>query len=272
MVGPGECGHLYSMKTIVLATDFAEGADQAADYALSMTQQLHARLVIVHAYAQRTDGPEGNNPIPTRLEQLRKRLARRGKNKVATSVLAMYGEPRACIDAVVTEQQADLLIMALADDRPYTARFLGSLPTDMIPQTSVSMLILPPGVQNTAVKTVVLALDLSETVDAVLLGQAKEFVAQIGASLNIICMNDEPDEQQQQAAQRIQGLFESLPHTFSFWPGNDLTTTLDNYMATHPTDLIMLLPRYHSRLRLWLMESVSQQVARQSVVPVLAIV
>ena len=180
MFGPGECGHLYSMKTIVLATDFAEGADQAADYALSLTQQLHARLIIVHAYAQRTDVPAGINPIPTQLEQLRKRLARRSKNKVAISVLAMYGEPRACIDEVVAGQQADLLIMALADDRPYTARFLGSLPTDMIPQTSVSMLILPPGVHYKAVKTVVLALDLSEPVNAVLLGHAKEFVQQAG--------------------------------------------------------------------------------------------
>ena len=272
MFGPGECGHLYSMKTIVLATDFTEGADQAADYALSLTQQLHARLVIVHAYEQLAHVPTSSVPIPTRLERVRERLAHSSKDSVAISVVAKYGEPRACIEAFVAEQQADLLIMALADDRPYTARFLGSLPTDMIPQTSVSMLIMPPGVQNTAVKTVVLALNLSETVDAVLLGQAKEFVAQIGSSLNIICMNDEPDDQQQQAAQRIQGLFEGLPHTFSFWPGNDLTTTLDNYMATHPTDLIMLLPRYHSRLRLWLMESVSQQVARQAVVPVLAIV
>ena len=272
MVGQGEWRQLYRMKTIVLATDFAEGADQAADYALSLTQQLHARLIIVHAYAQRTDVPAGINPIPTQLEQLRKRLARRSKNKVAISVLAMYGEPRACIDEVVAGQQADLLIMALADDRPYTARFLGSLPTDMIPQTSVSMLILPPGVHYKAVKTVVLALDLSEPVNAVLLGHAKEFVQQAGASLAIICMDDDPDAQQQEAAQGIRQLFDGLPHTFSFWPGNDLTTTLDNYMATHPTDLIMLLPGHHSRLSLWLMESVTQQVARQSVVPVLAIV
>lgn len=260
------------MKTIVLAIDFADDADQAAYYALALTQQLHARLVIVHAYEQRTDVPAGLDPIPTQLEQLRKRLAHSTTDSVDISILAMYGEPRACINEVVAGQRADLLIMALADDRPYTARFLGSLPTDMIPQTPVSMLILPPGVHDSAVKSVVLALDLSETVDAVLLGQAKEFVEQIGARLNIICMNDEPNEQQREAAQRIRGLFDGLPHTFSFWPGNDLTTTLDNYMATHPTDLIMLLPKHHSRLSLWLMESVTQQVARQSVVPVLAIV
>lgn len=272
MVGRGEWRHLYGMKTIVLAIDFSEGADQAADYALTLTQQLHARLVIVHAYGQRTDAPAGLNPTPTRLERLRKRLAHSTIDQVDISVLAMYGEPRACINEVVAGQRADLLIMALADDRPYTARFLGSLPTDMIPQTSVSMLILPPGVYDTAVKTVVLALDLSEPIDAVALGHAKEFVQTLGASLAIICMDDDPDHRQREAAQHIRGLFDGFPHTFGFWPGNDLTTTFDNYMATHPTDLIMLLPKHHSRLSLWLMESVTQQVARQAVVPVLAVV
>lgn len=267
-----KCGYLHGMKTIVLATDFAEGADQAADYALTLTQQFHARLVIVHAYEQRIDGPADFASVPDRLEQIRERLANRSKDHVDISVVAKYGEPRSCIDAVVAEQQADLLIMALADDRPYTARFLGSLPTSMIPQTSVSMLILPPGVQDNAVKTVVMAIDLSKPVDAVVLGHAKEYVQQAGASLAIICMDDDPDAQLQQAAQRIRGLFDGLAHTFGFWPGNDLTTTLDNYMITHPTDLIMLLPGQHSRLRLWLMESVTQQVARQALVPVLAIV
>ena len=260
------------MKTIVLATDFTDSATHAADYALALANQLHARLVIVHAYQRRVDEPADFVSTPPRLEQIREQLMQDNKGNVAISVVAKYGEPRACIEAVVAGQQADLLIMALADDRPYTARFLGSLPTDMIPQTSVSMLILPPGSQYKPVKTVVLALDLSEPIDANVLGKANEFVQELGATLNIICMDDDPDPQRQEAAQRIQAFFAGLPHTFSFQPGNDLSITLDDYVTTHPADLIMMLPKHHSRLALWLEESVTQQVARQAVVPVLAIV
>ncbi len=260
------------MKTIVLATNFTESATQAADYALALASQFHARLVIVHGYEPDSDAPAEFVPVPIRLEHIRERLMRASKGSVAISVVAKYGDPRACIEAVVTEQEADLLVMALADDRPYTARFLGSLPTDMIPQTSVSMLILPPGSQYKPVKTVVLALDLSEPINASVLGKANEFVKALGATLDIICMDDDPNLQRQEAAQRIQGLFAGLPHTFSFQPGNDLSITLDDYLTTHPADLIMLLPKHHSRLSLWLMESVTQQVARQAVMPVLAVV
>ena len=261
-----------ALKTFVLATDFTDSNAQVADYALALADQFNARLVIVHAYDERIGGPTNSDAIPASLKRVRKRLMQTGKGSVDVSVVAKYGEPRSCIEAVVAVEQADLLIMALADDRPYTARLMGSLPTEMIPQTSVPMLILPPGTQYKSIETVVLALDLSEPVDAVTLGKAKEFVMQSGASLAIICMNDEPDTQQKEAAQRIRELFAGLPHTFRFLPGNDLTTTLDEYFTTHPADLIVMLPRHQNRLAIWLMESVTQQVARQSVLPVLAIV
>lgn len=260
------------MKTIVLATDFTDGGDLSADYALALAQQLHARLVIVHAYEQRADGLTDFIPIPNQLERVRERLMNITKGSVEIAVVAKYGEPRACIEAVAAEEQADLLIMALADDRPYTARFMGSLTTGMIPQTAVPMLILPPGIRYKPVKTVVLALDLSEPIDAVVLGHAKEFLIRLGAALAIICMDDDPDSQRREAAQRIGELFDGLPHTFSFQPGNDLTTTLANYFITHPADLIMMLPEHHNRLAIWLMESATQQVARQAEVPVLALV
>ena len=260
------------MKTFVLAIDFTDSAAQVADYALALANQFHARLVIVHAYEPRADSPTDSVHTLARLEQIKEQLTHRSKGSVEVSVVARHGEPRASIEAVVAEEQADLLIMALADDRPYTARFMGSLPTDMIPQTVVPMLILPPCSSYKPMKTVVLAIDLSEPTDAVTLGKVKEFVQVLGVSLDIICMDDNPDSQRMEAAKRIQELFDGLPHTFSFLPGYDLTITLDDYSVTHPADLIMMLPKHHNRLAIWFMESVTQQVARQSLLPVLAIV
>lgn len=260
------------MKTFVLATDFTDSATQAADYALALADQLHARLMIVHAYGQRADDLTESEAPPARLERIRERLINIAKGDIEIAVVAKHGEPRSCIEAVVAEEKADLLIMALADDRPYTARFMGSLPTEMIPQTAVSMLILPPGIHYKPVEKVVLAVNLSEPIDTAVLEKAKAFLMQLGATLDIICMDDEPDKQRQKAAQRIQELFEGVPHTFRFLPGNDLTITLDDYITTHPTDLIMMLPKHHNRLAIWLMESVTQQVARQSIAPVLALI
>ena len=261
-----------TIQTIVLATDLTDSAAQAADYALALATRLHARLVLVHAYEHSPDVSSDFVYTPLRLERIRERLVRTCRGSVEVSVVARQGDPRTCIEAVVAEERADLLVMALADTRPYTARFLGSMPTEMIPQTAVSMLILPPGSQYKPLETMVLAVDLSEPIDAVTLGKAKAVAQQLGVALDIICMDDHPDAPRREAARHLRELFVGLPHTFSFWPGNDLTTTLDDYFTTHPADLIMMLPRHHNRLTIWLMESITQQVARQAFVPVLAVV
>ena len=258
--------------TLVLATDFTDTDDQAADYALALADQLDARLVIVHAYAQCADAKVEFSYTPLGLKRLCERLIQSSKGSVDVSAVAKYGEPRDCIEAVVAEQRADLLVMALADTKPYVTQVLGSLPTDMIPQAAVSTLILPPGDHGKPVKTVVLALDLSEAVDALVLGKAKELVRQLGAVLDIISMDSNPAPQRQEAAQRIGWLFDGLPHTFHFLPGTNLTNALGDHLATHPADLIMMLPKHHNLLATWLLQSVTQQVARKALVPVLAVV
>lgn len=260
------------MTTILVATDLSSNAVPAADYAHELARKLHARLVIVHACGPATDGSGNMEPMPIRLTRIRERLMRVSKGSVDITVVAKTGEPLAGIQTAVVEQKADLLIMALTGADPLRVRSDGGLTTYLIPQTTVPMLILPPGSHYEPIRAVVLALDLSEAIDAIALGNAKAFVQALGATLDIICMNDEPDRQQREAAGRIQALFSDLTPTFTFWPGNDLTSTLDDYFARHRADLIMLLPKHRSRFNTWLTESVTQQVAQQAVVPVLAVV
>ncbi|MBC8153126.1 MAG: universal stress protein [Bacteroidetes bacterium] len=260
------------MKTIVLATDLSDTAVPAADYAHELAQKLHARLVIVHAYEPASDTIPDRIAIPVRLTRIRQRLMRISKGSVDIAVIAKAGKPLAGIQTTVAEQEADLLIIALTGPDPLSVRSLGSLTTYLIPQTSVPMLILPPGVRYEPVRNIVLTLDLSDAVDAGALGNARALTQALGATLDIICMNDEPDQHQQEAARQIQEWFSDLTHTFSFWSGNDLTITLDDYFMHHRADLIMMLPRHRSRFDTWLNESVTQQVVRQAVVPVLAVV
>ncbi|GAB2583834.1 universal stress protein [Spirosoma areae] len=269
------------MTTILVATDFSANAHWATDYALELANQLHTRLVIIHAYDPNpntfSDGiaatTEGQQFLAMRhLSKLRSQMMRVTKGSVEVEVVARPGSAVASLVEEAANQKADLLVMGVVGDEPLKARRLGSLATGMIPQTSIPMLLIPPGAVFQKPQTIVLAVDLSQPLNTLSIDTARQFARILQASVDIICIEDEPDEAQQIAARHMQDLFRDQPHTFRFVPGYDIATALDTYLSQHKADLLILLPGPHSRLRLFLLESDTQEVARLATIPVLAAV
>ncbi|MCY7359414.1 MAG: universal stress protein [Rudanella sp.] len=271
------------MNTIMVATDLSASAHWATDYALELASRLRARLVIVHAYDPlpntapahewMSSTAEAEYHVAVRkLNRLRRSIIKTTKGAVGVLVIARPGSPATVIANEASTQQADLLVMGVVGSEPLKARQLGSLATDMITHAPVSMLLVPPGATFHQPKNMVLAVDLSEPVNAIAIDSALRFASLMQASLDVVCVEDEPDATEQKAARQLRDLLRHQPHTFSFLPGLDVALALADYLANHKADLIMLLPKPHSRLRTWLLESVTQEVARLSTLPVLAAV
>lgn len=271
------------MTTILVATDFPANAHWAMIYALELARQLKGRLVLVHAYTpflNVTMSPNRMNPKTQEqhkqaLQQLslqQAQLLELTNSPVAISVVARPGSPTHCIMTEAADQKADLLVMGLAGDEPLKAQKLGSLATDMILHTTVPMLLVPPGATYHKPQKIVLAVNLSKPVDVAALSKAKHVAQLLDARLDVLCMEDEPDESLRKAAERVKKILAAQWHTIHFLSGNNLSVALEHYLAGHLIDLIMLLPRSHSRLRTFWLESNTQGVARSTTVPVLSVV
>ncbi len=268
------------MSTILLATDFSASAHWATDYARQLAQQLKARLVLLYVY----------DPLPAvtpahewltstaeaqymhamhQLTQLRSQLLTQTKGALDISVIARPGSPASGIEDEARQQQADLLVMGLVGDEPRKARLEGSLATNLIPHTPVPLLLVPPGTTYHAIRNIVLALDLAHPIDSLALDTARQFARLFGATLDLVCVEDEPTRKQQRAARQVCERLRNDPHTFRFLPGYDVVLALDHYFAEAKADLIMLLPKPHTWLRTFLFESITQEVARLANVPVL---
>jgi len=271
------------MKTILLPTDFSPSAHWASDYAIQLALFANARLVLLHIYdplvAMGLDGDWLGRETQKQYDQairqlgdLRSRLVHQAKGDVMVSVVARSGLRASVIEEEVVNQQADLLVMGLVGDEPRRAREEGSLATDLIPRTQVPMLLIPPGSRFQTPRNIVLALDLAQPLNLLALNTARQFARLFGATLDMICVEDEPGPDLQQAAVHVRSLLQNDPHTFQFLSGYDLPLALDAYFADHRADLIMLLPKPHSWLRTLLLESVTQETARVASIPVLAAV
>ena len=269
------------MTTILVATDFSANARWATDYALELANRLRGHLVLTCVYNPLCTGsPDSITPVDegqcrrtlVQLSQLRNQLLGATNWPVDISVVARPGPVVSSLVDEAANQCADLLVMSLESDEPPKTRQLGDLATDMISHTSVPMLLVPPGSCYQAMQHLVLGVDLSSPVDALALASVRWFAHLFDAVVDVVCMGHEPDGDLKKAAWGIRDLLSGQPHTFSFLADNDPVTVLDDYLDEHHANLIMLLPKPHSRLRTFLLESVTQKVARLARVPVLAAV
>lgn len=269
------------MTTILVATDFSASAHWATDYALKLACQLQLRLIVIHVYEVETaNSPNRLTQFDTdnyeqalsRLSQLRDQMLQTTNHLVTISVVARPGSPADMLIDEAVQQHVDLLIMGLVGDEPVKARQLGSLATALIPRTLVPILLVPPGAIFRKPQIMILAIDLSQSIDSLAVDIALRFAHLLHSTLDVVCVEDEPDELQQKAASHFRDLLRHQPHTFNFIPGYDVALALETYLSQYKADWLILLPKPHSRLRTWLLESDTQEVARLATLPVLAAV
>jgi len=108
----------YSIKSIVLATDFLASSTLALEYAMAFASHYRARLLLVHAFelTQAARGAESfghtqsvlRKDRQTRLESMAARVGRAG---ITTDFSLVEGPLTQAVVSVATQQAADLLVL-----------------------------------------------------------------------------------------------------------------------------------------------------------------
>lgn len=141
-------------KTILVATDFSDQADQALEYAASLAAQLDATLHLVHAIVLPiAGGPElavafGPSAIEsmTRYAQaaLDTRAERyRGRVTIAPNRVEV-GDPRDVIDRAAEQIGADLIVIGTHGRRGVKRWLLGSVAEAIVRSAPCAVLTIRP--------------------------------------------------------------------------------------------------------------------------------
>lgn len=271
------------MKTIVLATDFSKNAIKASILAAKLAGALKYRLLITHVYqtplnifpseAHEELIQKVRKAARAKLYRLRTRLRREADSTPSIDLQEVSGNTLDSIKLLTTEQHVDLLVMGTMGNSSPGARYFGSQATEMILDTAVPLLLVPPGSDLSLFKNIAVAIDLRKSVDASALDKLMVFAQKFEAVLDLICVCSNPDDPAiQKAGEHIRHLLLHQPHTMTIVDSNDLAQTITEFEKQNKTDLLVMLPQPHNQLLYSLLESLSQQIARQSDIPVLAIV
>lgn len=273
------------MKTIAVATDLTPNANRAAHFAIQLAHAQQASLVLINAFRFWPTNPAetagdslfGSQAIrednQRALNRLCVELHKRYGNDVPIRCVTKEGYAIPTIHEVVQAEKVDLLIMSTVGSSPQSAQLMGSMATEMVPQTQVPLLLIPPSAEYTAIKNVVLGLDLDTPPDAVVFDTAIRFAQQVRCVLNVLCIHDNPtDAAIRSRAQHIRHLMASIPHSLTVLPGEEVYDTLLTFAHTNKADLIMMLPQAHGWFRQLFEEGETQRMARLTDIPLLAVV
>jgi nucleotide-binding universal stress UspA family protein len=271
------------MKTIILATDFSQGAKNAAHYAVQLVRDWQATLTLLHVYhyppenlAKAGDFPLSVRMIREEAERSLKRLALDLHAHVAEPVTINYllkeGYVLPTIQDVTRDLQADLLIMSTVGTAPDSARVFGSVATDMVPLTNVPLLLIPPRITYTPVNNIVLGINLLTPPNAVALDSTIRLAQQLNSVANILCVNDHPEAPEtRERAEHIRHLFQVVPHTLTIQSASDVVEALLTFAKDNKADLIMMLPQARNWFERLIGEGDSERTSRLADIPVLAI-
>lgn len=273
------------MKTIVAATDFSPNANRATHFAMQLARAQHAQLILVNAFHFWPANPAetgGNFALSPRamhddsqksLNHLAHELHETYGTDVLIQCITKEGYAMPAIREVTQDKKADLLIMSTVGTAPQSAQLMGSVATEMVAQANVPLLLIPPSAKYADIRNVVLGIDLDTPPDAVVLDTAIGFARQLGCIINVLCINDKPnDPVVRHRAEHIRHLLVQIPHTLTILPGKDVYESLLTFAHANKADLIMMLPQPHNWLRQLFVDGETERTARLTDIPLLAIV
>jgi nucleotide-binding universal stress UspA family protein len=275
-------------KTIVVATDFSPNANRVACFAAQLARDWKAKLTLLNTYHFWPDNPAKTGDFPmsreamreesrTKLSQLADHLHEYVGADLPIHWIAQEGQTLAAIRAVTLAEQADLLVMSTVGTAPHSVQFLGSVATDMIDESNVPLLLVPPTVDYTAIHNLVMGVDPETPPNAIALDTAIRFARQFNSVVNVVCVSQQPtDPTIHQRTQQIREMMLPVPHTLTVLPGDDVFNTLIGFAHNNKADLVVMLPQPRQgsllhRLERLFTDSETERMARLTDVPLLVV-
>lgn len=138
------------MKTIVLALDGSESAEQATPVAVSLARQSGAKIVIAHVderIAAKGDMPSlraDEDEVFKRIEAEAEKISAEGVDATVERAVVMLGGPAHAIAEIADEADADMIVVGTRGHSAVSGVLLGSVTLRLLHIAKRPVLAVPP--------------------------------------------------------------------------------------------------------------------------------
>lgn len=265
--------YFFSMKTIVVPTDFSPSADNAMHYAAHLAQAVQASVLLVHVYQI----PISMNDVPVMMvsvEEL-KNTADKGLERVKDLLQQSFP----ALDIKIESRMGDV-VDELEDvcigTRPFAIvvgkhgasgveRFLfGSTTLSIIRHAPVPVISVPEGLTGFMLKNIALATDgthLSTHEKAI-----KTFVQQVKARLHVIHVQESGKD-----TMTLENVLTDISPVHETIRNEDFVQGIESYVYRHVIDLLMILPHKHSVIERLFFKTHTAELIQKIKIPILCV-
>ena len=268
------------MKPILIATDFSQAANHAADYAAQLAKACNAPLHIFHAWMIPAIGGEGF-AIPFPVNDLAKEEqkaideeAARLEIKWGIKIKAFQatGFPTEEIETIGIKNKVGLVVMGIRHTAPVEQVF-GSVVTAFITPDKCPVRIIAELAKWKVHKKILLATDLITKAGWHELDILKELAAQFNAAIHIL--NAMPKKLEQvsvgmnSTSHRLENLLKEYPHTWHYENDGDVTHSIYKTSDSINADWIAAIPHRMNWIQRLFNKSTTKELAFNSNIPLL---
>ncbi|WP_338359291.1 universal stress protein [Yeosuana marina] len=239
------------MKTIIIASDFSNEAENATEYVINLAKETSAKLIIFHLHKISIHAENARlsfSVIQSSIEQNHKNVENRIKNLSLKHGIAIeadwamgdfYQELQLSID----RHQADLVVMGM-DDKSLEQDLLGSTTTEAIHKIEVPILAIPLKAKFTGIKKVLFACDIEKGVAVDVLEKVKEAVLKFHADLEVFHVSNNLNkiEQDKNELGGINEGFKDIEYMYKEVHSDAVIQEIKDEMKRIHADLLIMVP------------------------------
>lgn len=269
------------MKRILVPTDFSKLSGNALNYAVELAEHAAAEIVLIHIYSIplfTEDSPivaVEQLLMEDALQSLKdlKKLIGRSNPGLNISYTALAGDPADVISTYADTHPIDLIVVGAQGVGYIRERILGSTASKLIRKTKVPVMVIDKEVCFKVPEKIVLAVDLSETDDQMVLKPLKQLARTFKSHICILNISGEaeamPTFGQMAESFRLEKALKQTLHTFFEVQHPDVVQGINQFVTKQGIDMVAIVSRKHSLIGRLFREPITNEMTFHSLVPLL---
>lgn len=248
----------FSMKRIIVPTDFSFSADKACEYGFEIAAGLGAEMVLMHAFQQEYRHPDMpadsydmvHDDAAKKMETIRDAAKADPRYAdVKVTIAPFFGSTRDMIDEAVKQYNPMLIIMGTEGATNLQKRLFGTNTQNVAHDFKIPVLAIPKDAEVANLRNFILAADYFPGEDKAI-EFIRDFSRDLKAHLTIMHVGDVPEDlsvSESAEGMRLHRIIgEEVKHDFQFVENDDVTDGIEEYLD-HRHDAGLLIMISHDR-------------------------
>lgn len=274
------------MKRILFPTDFSDTSKNAFVYAMNLASSMSAELIVLHVYdlpnlnvgrmantmQEVYDSIELENfeNLKDEIPLLRKMAEEHGFAELKISTILKKGDLVWAIRDTVKSDNIDFLVMGTKGATGLKEVFLGSNTGAVITETEVPTFGIPEAAKFRNIKNIVFTTRFRMK-DVKALKKVKEIAHFLGADIHCLYIKTDKSDIKDVVLEDWKLLFAKDKITFHVIENNDVQKSILGFSESHDVDMLAMLNHKRGFFEELFKQSMTQQLAYHTKVPLLAI-